>query len=58
MSFERTRPYKVRVNTPSKNPIIKRLHACSKWHAIELVYTEFMSVQSNRTKYKASVIHN
>ena len=25
--------------------------ACTKWHAIELVYTKLMSAQPDRTKY-------
>ena len=58
MSQETTRPYKVKVITSSKQPIIKRLFACSKWHAVELVYTEFMKVQSNRTMYKPQRIYN
>jgi len=58
MSHEKTRPYKVKVNTSSKQPIVRSIFASSKWHAIELVYTEFMSVQSNRTKYVAQRIHN
>ncbi len=49
--------YKVTVELPDSTVTSMQLYADSKWHAEMQAYTKKMSIQSDRTKYKAKLIN-
>ena len=49
---EATRIYSVTIKLPDGKVISRFKSATSKWHAIELLFTELQSEQPDRSKYK------
>lgn len=40
------------VTLPDGRTVTERVYACTKWHAIELLFTRMMGIQPNRSCYR------
>lgn len=44
--------YPIIITLPNGKNVVKSMYATTKWHAIELAYTQFKSMQPERAYYK------
>lgn len=51
-SSEPMRPFNVRITFPDGNATVKSIYACTKWHAVELVYSKNCHLQPDRSQYQ------
>lgn len=50
--MEAMKPFCIQVTMPDGQLYKQSVYACTKWHAIELLYTKLCQYQDNRNMYK------
>jgi len=50
--MESMKNFPVQVTLPDGQVYRQSVYACTKWHAIELLYTKMSHYQNNRSMYK------
>ncbi len=50
--MEAMKSFLIQVTMPDGQLYKQSVYACTKWHAIELLYTKLSQYQSNRSMYK------
>jgi hypothetical protein len=50
--MEAKRTFTFKVTLPDGKMVIERVYACTKWHAMSLLFPRMMDIQPNRSCYR------